>query len=378
LRPSRGRLSCLTLSLFSSPHAPLHPCMSSIIMSRKRKLGETKPCESKQQKNKKKTRKKNKINVTGSDKNNFNEQGQQKNKEGKGIIEADRDSTKTATVVAAAASQPAPSRNISKLQEQFRDQLSGSRFRVLNEELYTSSSQETYQKFTANPQLFTQYHEGYQRQVKMWPVNPVNIISQSIIRATNSSGTNNRPNTPNSSVIVADFGCGDAAPLAQQLLSYSKKKFLVHSFDLVSPTHNPYNIIACDMAHVPLPSNSVHIAVFCLSLMGVNCADFIREAHRVLTKDGIIKIAEVRSRLEETAKGSTTSYSVDNKSTASVVDRTLLNQFLSNMKRLGFHCTYQDYHSNPMFTYLDFTKISNHRPSTSLNFSLKPCIYKRR
>ncbi len=146
-------------------------------MSRKRKLGETKPCESKQQKNKKKTRKKNKINVNGSDKNNFNEQGQQKNKEGKGIIEADRDSTKTATVVAAAASQPAPSRNISKLQEQFRDQLSGSRFRVLNEELYTSSSQETYQKFTANPQLFTQYHEGYQRQVKMWPVNPVNMIT---------------------------------------------------------------------------------------------------------------------------------------------------------------------------------------------------------
>ncbi len=337
-------------------------------MSRKRKLEETKPSESKQQKNKKKTRKKNKINLHGSDNSNFNQKGQQKEKEEKGM-----DSPETAAAVA--VSPPAPSRNISKLQEQFRDQLSGSRFRVLNEELYTSSSEDTYQKFTANPQLFTQYHEGYQRQVKMWPVNPVNIISKAIIRATNS--TNYRPNTPNSTVVVADFGCGDAAPLARQLLSSSKKKFLVHSFDLVSPTHNPYNIIACDMAHVPLPSNSVHIAVFCLSLMGVNCADFIREAHRVLTKDGTIKIAEVRSRLEETAKG-TTSNSVDKKSTGSVVDRTLLNQFLSNMKRLGFHCTYQDYHSNPMFIFLDFTKISNHRPSTSLNFSLKPCIYKRR
>lgn len=344
-------------------------------MSRKRKLGETKPCELSQRRknnNNKKKKTNDKTNLDSSDTCYIRKQGP---------TEAQRKTTSTVAPAPAAVPGP-PSRNISKLQEQFRDQLSGSRFRVLNEELYTTSSQDTYQKFTANPQLFAQYHEGYQRQVKTWPVNPVDVISKSIIQ--DATTTKYHPNTHSSSsssssvVVVADFGCGDA-PLAKQLLS-SSKKFVVHSFDLVSPSHNPYNIIACDMAHVPLPSNSVHIAVFCLSLMGTNCADFIREAHRVLMKDGSIKIAEVRSRLEETAKGNTTN-SVDKmkkKKSSDSVDRTLLNQFLSNMKRLGFHCTHQDYLSNPMFIFLDFNKISNHRPSTSLNFSLKPCVYKRR
>ena len=33
---------------------------------------------------------------------------------------------------------------------------------------------------------------------------------------------------------------------------------------------------------VPLTSASVDVAVFCLSLMGTNLVDFLREAHRVL------------------------------------------------------------------------------------------------
>lgn len=61
----------------------------------------------------------------------------------------------------------------------------------------------------------------------------------------------------------------------------------VHSFDLVS--RNP-RVIACDMAHVPLQDASVNIVVFCLSLMGTNLADFLREAHRVLVRGGIVKV----------------------------------------------------------------------------------------
>jgi hypothetical protein len=51
----------------------------------------------------------------------------------------------------------------------------------------------------------------------------------------------------------------------------------------------------CDMANVPLKSKTVDVAVFCLSLMGTNLADFLREAHRALKDVGILKIAEVRS-----------------------------------------------------------------------------------
>lgn len=39
---------------------------------------------------------------------------------------------------------------------------------------------------------------------------------------------------------------------------------------------------------VPISSASVDVAVFCLSLMGTNLVDFLREAHRVL-KPGYVK-----------------------------------------------------------------------------------------
>ena len=86
--------------------------------------------------------------------------------------------------------------------------------------------------------------------------------------------------------VVADMGCGDA-----RLAESVPKSVTVHSFDLVS--QNP-RVIACDIAHVPLANESVNIVIFCLALMGVNVGDFIKEAHRILKPDGIIRIAEVR------------------------------------------------------------------------------------
>ena len=41
----------------------------------------------------------------------------------------------------------------------------------------------------------------------------------------------------------------------------------VHSFDLVAVNEM---VTACDMANVPLQSENIDIAVFCLSLMGTN------------------------------------------------------------------------------------------------------------
>lgn len=45
---------------------------------------------------------------------------------------------------------------------------------------------------------------------------------------------------------------------------------------------------------VPLAAGSVDIVVFCLSLMGVDMIDFVKEAIRVLTPNGIIKVRPVR------------------------------------------------------------------------------------
>lgn len=46
------------------------------------------------------------------------------------------------------------------LQDAFKARLAGSRFRVLNEELYTMTSSESFDRFSARPGLFEEYHEG--------------------------------------------------------------------------------------------------------------------------------------------------------------------------------------------------------------------------
>jgi len=56
------------------------------------------------------------------------------------------------------------------------------------------------------------------------------------------------------------------------------------------------------MANVHLDSNSLDCAVFCLSLMGTNTPDFIKEAWRCLKPSGTLMIAEVISRMSEKGK----------------------------------------------------------------------------
>lgn len=63
-----------------------------------------------------------------------------------------------------------------------------------------------------------------------------------------------------------------------------------HSFDLHAVEDH---VTKCDMRNVPLPDASVHVAVFCLSLMGSDVTAFLLEARRVLVDGGRVKIAEV-------------------------------------------------------------------------------------
>lgn len=241
----------------------------------------------------------------------------------------------------------------SSLQRSFKDRLSGSRFRILNEELYTTASSRAFQRFSTTPELYHQYHEGFRYQVGRWPVNPINVIVQNLTaRATK------QPKSASSALVVADFGCGDAE-LARQLLALNRNgndRFVVHSFDLVASSDL---VTACDMAHVPLESHSVDVGIFCLSLMGTNLADFIREAHRVLKKDGSVIIAEVRSRFE----------SRDGRNDE-------FQEFIGVLSQLGFDCSKED-KSNKMFLLLELRK-NGTTPDKKVSFTAKPCIYKRR
>ena len=144
-------------------------------------------------------------------------------------------------------------------------------------------------------------------------------------------------------MVIADFGCGEAR-LAQSVLH------TVHSFDLVAC--NSY-VTACNMAHVPLPSASVDVCVFCLSLMGTNITDFIKEGKRVLKQDGRLKICDVASRF------------------------TSVENFAKDVESFGFKL-FKTRTLSKMFVDLEFKVTSQVRLSKLPNIQLKPCCYKRR
>nr|XP_018675714.1 PREDICTED: ribosomal RNA-processing protein 8 isoform X3 [Musa acuminata subsp. malaccensis] len=180
------------------------------------------------------------------------------------------------------------------------------------------------------------YHAGYQEQMVHWPQQPVNTIAKWLRNQ--------------SSLKVADFGCGNAT-LAKSV------KNKVFSIDLVS---NDPSVIACDMAHTPLDSSSVDVAVFCLSLMGTNYSNYLQEAKRVLKPSGWLLIAEVRSRFDPNTGGADP------------------EKFFEAVSQLGFSLVSKDF-SNKMFVLFYFKKAKKDSQVESIKWpELKPCIYKRR
>ncbi|XP_023739286.1 ribosomal RNA-processing protein 8 [Lactuca sativa] len=253
----------------------------------------------------------------------------------------------TATATAAASSsvkQPPPTCTVAKtlpkplsFLEKMKAKLAGGHFRMINEKLYTCSGDEALNYFKEDPSLFNMYHTGYQEQMSRWPEQPVNIIMKWL---------KDHP----SSLVVADFGCGDA-----RLAKGVKNK--VFSIDLVSKDPS---VIACDMSNTPLETSSVDVAVFCLSLMGTNFPNYLQEAHRVLKPSGWLLIAEVKSRFDPNNGGADP------------------DTFCEAVCELGFTSVSKDF-SNKMFILLYFKKKPKNKVSKGINWpELKPCLYKRR
>lgn len=261
-------------------------------------------------------------------------QGNKKKKQKKNIQK-----TKSAPKVSSSTKNPLPHAppsfaNLTPLQRKMQAKLQGARFRFLNEKLYTCTGTEALEFMKDDASNFYAYHEGYRSQVEKWPQNPLDIF----IRYLKS-----KPK-----LVVGDFGCGEAR-LAKSVPNK------VHSFDLVAANEH---IVACDIANVPLPDTCLDVAVFCLSLMGVNFIDFLAEAFRTLKLNGELKIAEVRSRFP---KNSYTS-------------------FIADVVKMGFKLTRQD-EKNKMFVLFDFVKVGKGKRAAgvaSSSGSLQACIYKRR
>ena len=220
------------------------------------------------------------------------------------------------------------------LHSKMASKMEGARFRWINEQLYTTTGHQAKQIFDEDPSLFDIYHTGFSTQVSKWPLNPL----EKIIAYVKSLPPD---------FVVADFGCGEAK------LAHSVPH-TVHSFDLVAANSS---VIACDMAHVPLARRSVDAVVFCLSLMGSNVSDFIREARRVVKKGGLLKICEIASRIDS------------------------VEDFVGSVESFGFKLIRKDTISK-MFLDFEFkataVAIKQGDSSNTPSIHLNPCIYKRR
>jgi ribosomal RNA-processing protein 8 len=315
--------------------------------------------------------------------------------------------------------------HLTSIQQSMASKLSGSRFRMLNEDLYTSSSTDSFRRFQQDPSLFEEYHRGFREQARTWADQSAESIkggkkgaasaaaSTGVSNATGAqsksgSGSSGGPSVANNNpviwikhrilnrysggkgggakesaakgggakvITVADFGCGDCVLRS----SLPQANFQVHCLDLVSPTapHPLANVIrACNIAQIPfIPTESVDVGVYSLALMGTDVFNILKEGSRVLKVDGRLYVAEVRSRFLESAK----------EKGAKEKKRDLMPRFLSLMTALGFEVVERDCKSsNKFFVLMEFRKVARYKKELKAGAIegegqwLLPCIYKRR
>ncbi|KAF2877340.1 methyltransferase-domain-containing protein [Massariosphaeria phaeospora] len=252
----------------------------------------------------------------------------------------DSDTTATAPIIArldpSVSLLPEP-KGLTPLQRSMRSKLASARFRHMNESLYTKPSKESLDLFKEDPSMFEDYHRGFAQQVEVWPENPVDgyvstIITRGRIRAKDprkdkrlkaqkdkdsstvitadsisGAGTPDLKPLPRDlkgHTTIADLGCGTAS-LSFRLQTHLKSLNLtLHSFDLSKPTGPSAPLVTvADISALPVPHNSVDVAIFCLALMGTNWLDFIDEAYRVLRWRGELWISEIKSRFGRVERG---------------------------------------------------------------------------
>lgn len=151
-------------------------------------------------------------------------------------------------------------------------------FSRMNARWNSSYSQTTYERLQGNPEEWMQYHTLYQDARKTWTVIPYEEAIKWLQKR--------------SDLVVADFGCGEAL-IAKNLVG---SNHTVHSFDFIAINDS---VIECDMARVPLEDSCLDVAIFNLSLMGLNFTDYIGEASRTLKLDGQLWIYEVTSHIKD-------------------------------------------------------------------------------
>ena len=145
----------------------------------------------------------------------------------------------------------------------------------MNKKWSLSNSKTINKRLNKNSKEWNTYHSLYSESRKTWAEVPFMEIAKKIKR---------RPRC-----IIGDFGCGENV-LSKEI------KNKVYAFDHIAIDDS---VIACDMIKTPLEDSILDIAVFSLSLMGVNYKDYLKEAYRTLKPGGSIFICEPASKWKD-------------------------------------------------------------------------------
>jgi superfamily II DNA or RNA helicase len=164
---------------------------------------------------------------------------------------------------------PLPPEAITKAIHRYGD------FSAMNQRFNSSKSTTMHDRLVRDPEEFYLYHSLYREARETWSEVPYQVIAEQL---------NKRPDWA-----IGDFGCGEA--LLSKLLRNK-----VYSFDHVAIDPS---VIACDMAHTGLDAEILDVAVFSLSLMGVNWEDYLKEAFRLLRNGSLLKVSEPASSWAE-------------------------------------------------------------------------------
>ena len=132
----------------------------------------------------------------------------------------------------------------------------------------------------------------------------------------------------------------------------------MQNFDL-APAQNAGNVTVCNIASLPLQSSTVDVAIFCLSLMGIDYGSFIEEAARVLKSKGWLWIAEVQSRC------------IDEQG------RSMLDDIVSGIESIGFSLKSKSIENSHFFTIV-FKKQETQKMKRTSFPALRACMYKKR
>ncbi len=154
-------------------------------------------------------------------------------------------------------------------------------FSKMNNRWYASGSESTHARLASNPEEWAHYHTMYRQIRESWPVVP---YKEEIRWLSEREGH-----------VIGDFGCGEA------LIARSRPKTAIRSTASTTwrwaAAWSPATSRTCRSK-----TSSLDVAIFCLSLMGANFTDYVREAHRCLRLDGWLHIWEPASYFDDVTK----------------------------------------------------------------------------